>query len=394
MAQNISTIAGTPAAFGYTGDGGPAISAKFYGPYGVASDRQGNIYIADAFYQVVRKVSTTGIITTFAGNGVQGFSGDGGPASSAQLDTPYGLIVDTLGNVYIGDIGNNRIRKVSTSGIITTIAGTGVMGFSGDGGPASSAQISMAYRLAVDESGNLFFPDYLNNRIRKISNTGIITTIAGNGVSGNSGDGGPAIAASTDPPYAITVDVLGNVYFSNYFTHYIRKISTTGIITTIAGTGTSGFSGNGGPAISAQLNNPEGLKADACGNLFIAESGNFIVRKINAAGIISTVAGNNTSGFSGDGGLATAASMQYAMDIALDSAGNLYIADHDNYVIRKVTNVTKPSPKLKISAFTHPTCAPKCDGSGTGAATGGANPYTYAWNNGSTTNPTNNLCDG
>ena len=217
----------------------------------MAVDASGNLYIADTGNNRIRKVSATGIITTVAGNGSAGYSGDGGPATSAQLDGPEGVAVDGSGNLYIADTCNNRIRKVSATGIITTVAGNGSAGYSGDGGPATSAQLSLPAGVAVDGSGNLYIADSGNNRIRKVSATGIITTVAGNGSPGYSGDGGPATSAQLNQPAGVAVDASGNLYIADSSNNRIRKVSATGIITTVAGNGFDGYSGDGGPATSA-----------------------------------------------------------------------------------------------------------------------------------------------
>jgi sugar lactone lactonase YvrE len=233
------------------------------------------------------------------------------------------VAVDSVGNVYIADLGNKRIRKVS-GGTITTIAGNGAAGFSGDGGPATSASLSAPYGVALDSTGSLYTADNDNNRIRKVSG-GTITTVAGNGNLGFSGDGGPATSASLAQPEGLAVDSSGNLYIADTRNHRIRKLSG-GTITTIAGNGTPGFSGDGGPATSASLYNPGGVAVDSAGNLYIADSNNNRIRKVSG-GTITTVAGNGNAGFSGDGGPATSASLNYPIGIAVDSAGDLYTAD-------------------------------------------------------------------
>jgi len=331
----ISTVAGN-GSFGFSGDGGPAIDAQFNYPSGVAVDTAGNLYIADRGNSRVRKV-TGGVISTVAGNGNFGFSGDGGPATSAQLNSPAGVAVDTAGNLFIADLFNNRIRKVTTGGVISTMAGNGSFGFSGDGGSAISAQLSDPYGVGVDAAGNLFIADTNNNRIRKVTPAGIISTVAGNGSFGFSGDGGPATSAQLSDPYGVGVDAAGNLFIADSPNDRVRMVTPGGVISTVAGNGTSGFSGDGGPATSAQLRGPVGVAVDTAGNLFIVDQGNACVRKVTLGGVISTVAGNGVYGFSGDGGPATSAQLNSPAGVAVDTAGDLFIADSGNNRVRKVT---------------------------------------------------------
>jgi sugar lactone lactonase YvrE len=331
LSGTISTVAG-----GSVGDGGPAVNAPVNTPSAAAVDSAGNLYIANTYNNRVRKVSTSGTITTVAGNGTPGFSGDGGPATNASLASPTGVAVDAAGNLYIADAGNDRVRKVSASGTITTVAGTGTPGFSGDGGPATGAGLVYPSGVAVDAAGNLYIADTYNNRVRKVSASGTITTVAGNGTPGFSGDGGPATNASLASPSGVAVDAAGNLYIADPDNSRVRKVSTSGTITTVAGNGTPGFSGDGGPATNASLFNPSGVAVDAAGNLYIADTTNSRVRKVSTSGTITTVAGNGTPGFSGDGGPATNASLVYPSGVAVDAAGNLYIADSQNNRVRKV----------------------------------------------------------
>jgi uncharacterized protein (TIGR03437 family) len=336
----IATVAGSGAPGPLTtfaGDGGPGISASLFAPSGVAVDSAGNLYIADYGNSRIRKVSVSGVITTVAGNGMFRFSGDGGPATAAQLWNPAGVAVDASGNLFIADSINNRIRKVSASGLISTVAGNGNYGFSGDGGPATAASLRDPQSVAVDGSGNLLIADLTNDRIRMVSaSTGVITTVAGNGGYGLAGDGGSATSASLNSPYAVAVDVSGNLFIADAENNVIRKVSPSGVITTVAGSGTAGFSGDGGQATLAQLNFPDAVAVDASGNLFIADDYNFRIRRVSASGIITTIAGNGTSGFSGDGGPATSASLFFPGGIAVGNSGNLFIADSGNR-IRKVS---------------------------------------------------------
>jgi sugar lactone lactonase YvrE len=301
-------------------------------------DTAGNVYVADTSNQMVFKISPAGVLTIVAGNGVTGFSGDGGPATMASLNAPNGPVVDPAGNVYFADRSNHRIRRVDTAGVISTVAGSGTASFSGDGGPATAASLYYPRAVTIDAAGNLYIADQSNHRIRKVSSTtGIIATVAGTGVSGFSGDGGPATAAQLYSPAAALLDAAGNFYIADQSNNRIRKVAATGIITTVVGTGISGFSGDGGPATAAQVYSPWGLALDAAGNLYIADQYNYRIRKVDASGVIITVAGNGTTGYSGDGGAATAAQLASPSGVACDYAGNLYIADTNNYRVRKVS---------------------------------------------------------
>jgi len=327
----ISTVAGNGTP-GYAGDNGLAANAELDGPYGVAVDSIGNLYIADTANSRIRKVSG-GVITTVAGNGTCCFSGDNGPATSAQLGYPGGVAVDTAGNLYIADRDNNRIRKVS-NGVMTTVAGSGAFGFSGDNGPATAAQLHWPEGVAVDSLGNLYIADTISYRVRKVSN-GVITTVAGNGIQGHSGDNGPATSAQLYYPSGVAVDSAGNLYIADYNNSRIRKVSN-GVISTVAGNGTWGYSGDNGPATSAQLYYPRGVAVDSAGNLYIADASNRI-RKVSN-GVITTVAGNGTQGYSGDNGPATRAELYSPYGVAVDAAGSLYVADTFNSRIRRISN--------------------------------------------------------
>jgi len=338
----ITTVAGNGAQ-GFSGDGGAATAAGLAGPAGVALDSAGNLYIVDAFNYRIRKVAAgSGIITTVAGNGSQGFSGDGGVATSAGFYGLSDLALDSVGNLYISDTfpdgTNGRIRKVAVgSGIITTVAGNGSPVFSGDGGPATAAGLKYPRGVALDSAGNLYIADY-NQRIRKVAaGSGIITTVAGNGSFGFSGDGGTATAAALNDPNGVALDSAGNLYIADLLNNRIRKVTAeSGIITTVAGNGSFGFSGDGGTATAAGLSYPVNVALDSTGNLYIADSTNHRIRKIaSGSEIITTVAGNGSLGFSGDGGVATAAKLSFPQRVALDSAGNLYIVVTNNR-IRKV----------------------------------------------------------
>lgn len=308
-----------------TRDGGPATSAQMAFIFGITLDPSGNLFIADANDFLMRKVDTSGVITTIAGTGQNGSAGDGGPALQATLN-PDALISDASGNLFFVDLAN-RIRKIDTSGNITTVAGNGRVGFSGDNGPATSAELGGPFiSMAMDSSGNLLIGDEGNNRIRKVDGSGIITTVAGNGTAGFSGDNGPAINAEFNLISAIAFDGAGNLFVADQANNRIRKIDTLGIVTTVAGNGAPGFSGDGGPATAAQINPGNALALDSRGNLFIGEDQR--VRRVDSTGTITTVAGNGPGLFSGDGGPAVSAGIAGPIfGLAADGHGNLLISD-------------------------------------------------------------------
>ena len=328
----MTLVAGT-SRLGYSGDGGPAIDAQLNVPQGLAADSRGNLYIADWGNRRIRKVSA-GVITTVAGNGFGGFNGDNQSATSATLYGPWAVAVDSGGNLYIADGNNFRIRKVSPSGNITTIAGNGTSGFSGDGGPATSAEFGNVYGIAVDSAGDVYIADSDNSRVRKVSAAGIITTVAGNGTLGFSGDGGAAVNAEFTQLNGVAVDSSGNILIADSANNRIRKVSS-GVITTVAGTGLPGFFSDGGLAFQAQLNAPLAVAADNSGNFYIADSRNFRVREVSAADVIDTIAGNGIETYSGDGGAAVSAQRAAPSGVAADSNGNVYIADTGDNRIRK-----------------------------------------------------------
>jgi len=336
----ITTIAGTGTT-GYGGDGGPALAAQMDDPSGIAVDSSGNLYLADYGNDRVRKITaSTGIIDTIAGTGTGGFSGDDGLATAAQVNDPTDVAVDSAGNVYIADCSNHRVRKITAStGNITTIAGTGAGGFSGDDGLATAAQLNCPNGLGLDSSGNLYIADYYNHRIRKITAaTGNITTIAGTGVGGFSGDDGLATAAQLNEPLDVVIDSSGNAYISDYNNNRIRKVTAaTGNITTIAGDGSNAFSGDGGLAVNAALSDEPGfLAVDSANNLYIPDYDNARVRKITAStGIIDTIAGTGANASTGDGGPATAADVDGPWAVAVRGT-TVFILDYDRGVIRKV----------------------------------------------------------
>lgn len=336
-AQLITTVAGNGTA-GYSGDNTLATSAQLNHPFSIAADALGNYYIADRYNNCIRKVAS-GVITTVAGIGSSGYSGDNGPANAAALNDPTGVAVDNSGNIYIADHGNNRVRKVDATGTITTIAGNGNPAFSGDNGPAAQAELNQPGGIATDASGNIYIADQGNQRVRKIA-AGVITTIAGSGVQGFSGDNGPATQASLYFPAGIATDANGNIYIADVGNERVRKIDITGTISTIAGNGSITYNGDNGPATQAAINEPLNLTVDSYGNIFIAEGYNHRIRRINSSGIITTVAGTGTAGYTGDGGPASSANLDRPYGVALGPAGDLYIADYNNSVIRRVTNPT------------------------------------------------------
>ncbi len=324
----VTTIAGTGAS-GYSGDGGPAaaaqISTSVYGQWmGVATDAGGNLYIADTGNSRVRKVSTDGTITTVAGNGQSAccFSGDGGTATGTQLSMPVGVAAAADGSLYIADTYNNRLRKVSPAGVISTVAGDG------------NGALNTPAGLAIDSAGNLYLADAGNQRVVKIATDGTIVTVAGNGSAGFAGDGGPAISAQLNWPKDVALDAAGNLYIADTANNRVRKVSPSGAISTVAGNGSFSSAGDGGPATAAAFNTPSSVAVDGAGNLYISDS---IWRpcKVTPTGTITTVAGNGTRGNSGDRGPASAAQLAYPLGVKVDAAGNLFIADY--WSVRLVT---------------------------------------------------------
>lgn len=356
-AQQVTTFAGNGSAT-FSGDGGPAAQAALNTPDFVATDLFGNVYIADQTNNRVRKVDSKGNITTVAGNGTGGFLGDGGPAAQALLNYPTGVCTDAAGNLYINDLTNVRVRKVDTSGIITTVAGNGVQASTGDGGPATKASLFIPIRCAVDSLGNLFIADQGGHKIRKVDTSGNISTFAGTGNHAGigspgdfSGDGGLATAADLNNPTAIAFDLSGQLYFSDQFNQRIRKVDKNGIISTVIGTGSATFGGDGGPATAASVNYPGGIAFDQNGDMYFGDPGNNRLRKISN-GTVSTVAGTGAAGF--NDGAAGAAVFNNPFGLAMDPAGNLYIADIANNRIRKVSGATSAlSPNISAASVTN-----------------------------------------
>jgi hypothetical protein len=354
IVNSIITVAGNNTA-GYIGDNAQASSAELSTPNRVAVDGFGNIYISDNANARVRKVNiATGVITTVAGNGTAGYNGDNGLATSAEI-SPNGVAADAFGNVYIADAGNSRVRKVTAStGIITTVAGNGTAGSTGDSGLATSAELNTPSGVALDTSGNIYIADSAANRIRKVTvGTGVITTVAGNGTSGYTGDGAAATSAELAAPAGVALDTSGNIYIADYSNNVVRKVTlSSGYISTVAGTAASGYSGDGAAATSAKLKNPTGVALDSSGNIYIADSKNYVVRLVTiSSGFISTFAGTHVNGYSGDGGVPSSAQLSAAGGIAVDGINNLYIADVGNNVIRRVgANTIFTSPAVGTSA--------------------------------------------
>jgi uncharacterized protein (TIGR03437 family) len=314
----ITTVAGTGTS-GFGGDGSTATSAQMNFPTGIAVDGSGNLYVADSLNLRVRKIAG-GNISTVAGNGVVSYGGDNGSALKAQLNTPQGAAVDNAGNIYVADTLNHAVRKIDAKGNITAVIGNGTAG-------SGSNQLSGPQGVAVDSSGNVYVADTQNARIVKVTPGGSASTYAGNGSPGYGGDNGAATSAQIYTPTGVAVDAKGNLYIADYQNHRVRKVATDGTITTVAGNGNQGYAGDGGAATSALLNYPAGVAVDSGGNLYIADWGNYVIRKVLASGTIVTIAGNHRPGFSGDGGLAPQAQIDSPTDVAVDSSWNVYFTD-------------------------------------------------------------------
>ena len=351
----ITTVAGN-GNYGYSGDGGPATIASLYDPQGVAVGPDGSIYIADAENFRIRRVGPDGIITTVAGNGTQGHSGDGGPATSASLNFPWSVAVGPDGSIYIAEADIGFIRRVGPDGIITTVAGNGNYGYSGDGGPATIASLYDPQGVAVGPDGSIYIADAENFRIRRVGPDGIITTVAGGKSTSYPdyaplGDGGPATSASLYDPQGVAVGPDGSIYIADTDNYRIRRVGPDGIITTVAGNGISSYGGDGGPATSASLNFPWSVAVGSDGSIYIADTINYRIRRVVPDGIITTVAGNGNQGYGGDGGPATSALINLPFGVAVGPDGNFYIADMPNYRIRRAV----PSwPGVSISEIPIP----------------------------------------
>lgn len=324
--QTITTYGGngqtSPSA-----NGGLAIQTSINRPYGIALDKDDNLYISENYGQIISKINTDGTIIKVAGKNFAGWHplDDGGNADTSFINKPFCVALDTIGNFYIADYGNHKIRKVDTAGKISTFCGANVFGgISGNGGPATLASLDGITEVALDHLGNLYLTDQVNGLIRKIDPSGIINNFC---------------SFLYAMPRGMTVDKFNNIYVTIFNKNTIYKVDPAGNSSIIAGNGNSGYSGDGGPATSASLNGPCGITVDFDGNLYIADTYNYRIRKIDKFGIITTIAGNGQYGFSGDGGLATSANLFNPYDVALDSKGNLYISDSENRRIRKVTNI-------------------------------------------------------
>ncbi len=351
----INTIAGTGTS-GYSGDGAAATTAAMNYPTHTAMDAAGNLYFGDFTNARIRMINPSGIVATVAGTGTPGYTGDGIPATTSRIVSTAGMVTDAAGNLYFSDYGGFRVRKLSTTGIITTIAGTGVTGFGGDGVPASSAAITNPWGVVLDQAGNLYFCDRYNQRIRKIDGSGIITTIAGNGTAGFFGDGGAATAALISDPTDLAIDLNGNIYFTENADNRVRKISNTGIITSICGNGVGAFFGDGGAATAGRVNGPVGITVDTAGNVYIGDWGNNRIRKINTSGTLSTIAGTAVGGYNGDGGNPATTELFHPYGVSVFGTGDIYICDVGNARIRKISPIA-PAALAAISGVT-----PLCQG--------------------------------
>lgn len=347
---NLFLVAGSGVT-GFAGDGGTATNAQFYLPTGLAADTAGNLIITDTENHAIRRVDAHGIITTVAGDGSAGFgyAGDGGSATNARLNRPQGPATDGTGNLFFADSNNGVIRRVDNAGIITTVAGNYDLGpgYAGDGAAATNARMRLPMAVLADGPGNLLIADWGNNVIRRVDTNGIITTLAGNGNSGYSGDGGMATNASLANPGGLAWDLAGNLIFADVANNRVRKVDTNGVITTVAGNGAPGFAGDGGPATEAALNFPTQVAVNADGDLFIADANNHRIRRVDAGGIITTVAGTGLPGYLGDGGAATNAQFRQPTGLALNGEGDLFIADTGNARIRELIAF---GPRLVVPA--------------------------------------------
>jgi sugar lactone lactonase YvrE len=334
---NMTIYVGTGSS-GFSGDGGKATEARLNVPAGLAFDKSGNLYIADRNNNRIRKVDTSGTITTIAGTRTAGFSGDGGLATQAQLNLPSGVALDGKGNIFISDRSNNRIRVIDSKGKIRTYAGSGNDGFSGDNGPALKASIDRPFGIALDRKGNLYIADRRNNRVRKVNTQGIITTVAGDGGYFMMGDNGPAYRASIAGPTGVVVDDQGTLYIADRENNRIRAVDSQGMISTVVGTGQQDYNGDSEVARDTNLHLPFGVALNPDGKLLVVDRSHYRIRSIDLKrGSVKTIAGNGKKMFAGDGGPATGASLSFPHGIAVDKKGNVLISDKGNYRIRKIS---------------------------------------------------------
>lgn len=362
-AQNAITVVAGNGTAGKSGDNGLATNAQFNQPEFVTFDKGGNMLIADASNHRIRKVDLHGIVTTIAGGDTAGYSGDGGPATKALLNGPQGLAFDAAGNLYFSELENHVIRKITPTGTISTYAGIGYQsGHSGDGGMATSATLSGPCGITFDQQGNLYIAEFFGQVIRKVDKAGKISTIAGVSTVGFSGDGGKAINAMLNGPSGVVFDDKGNLFIADAYNNRVRKIAPSGIITTIAGTGVSGFSGENGPAISASFRSPYGLLFDKAGGLYVSDCWNFCIRNIDSNGLIKTIAGQGeVQGDNANGQAAPSALLGVVCGLAFDKYGHLYVGDSYNNRVYKITNIGTPlsvpsaSPALCNSIAIAPT---------------------------------------
>lgn len=363
-AQIISTVAGSGTS-GHTGDGGAATSATLNTPAGIGFNSSGSMFITEYSGNYIREINSSGTISTYAGTGAASSTGDGAAAALATLKNPAGIAYDASGNMYVAEAGGNRIRKITAAGIISTIAGTGTASSTGDGSAATSATLNSPTDLAFDATGDLYISESGGNRIRKITiSTGNISTFTGTGTPSSTGDGGAANAATINSPVGLLFDASGNLYLAENAGNRIRKVNTSGDISTVAGNGTATSTGDGAAATSATVKAPRSLAMDASGNLFISEESGSIIRKINiSTGIISTVAGTGAFGYSGDGEAATSAILKTPFGITFHN-GNLYIVDLSSYVVRMVCNA--PVPAVAPVVYCQNATATELTATGTG----------------------------